>query len=83
MLLIAEIDHKAFHANIRNYNNALAFTSLRVAVDNSMWRPKGVHTFQILGELCHRIASLRPPPQGIPAFAQIYIYDSDLNVSLM
>jgi hypothetical protein len=75
--LNAELDHESFHANIRNYNNALAFTSLRVAVDHSVWGPKGIHTFRISGELCHRIGSLLPPPEGVPAFAQIYIYDSD------
>jgi hypothetical protein len=72
-----KLDHQSFHANIRNYNNALAFTSLGVAVDHSVWGPKGIHTFRISGELCRRIGSLLPPPEGVPAFAQIYIYDSD------
>jgi hypothetical protein len=43
--LNAKLDHESFHVNIRNYNNALAFTSLGVAVDHSVWGPKGIHTF--------------------------------------
>jgi hypothetical protein len=75
--LNAELDHQSFHANIRNYNNALGFTSLGVAVDHSVWGPKGIHTFRISSELCHRIGSLLSPPEGVPAFGQIHIYDSD------
>ena len=63
--------------NIRNYNNALAFTSLGVIIDHSVWGPKGIHTFRVCGELCHRIGSLLPAPDLQPAFAQIYIFDTD------
>ena len=66
-----------FRHNIRNYNNALAFSSLGVKRDMSVYGPQGVYTFRIQGQLCHLIGSLLPSPGTPPAFSQIYIYYSD------
>ena len=66
-----------FRRNIRNYNNAFAFSSLGVKTDPSVYGPHGIYTFRIQGQLCHRIGSLLLPPGKDPAFAQIYIYDSN------
>ena len=66
-----------FRQNIRNYNNAFAFSSLGVKRDLSVYGPQGIYTFRIQGQLCHRIGSLLPPPGKEPAFSQIYIYDSN------
>ena len=66
-----------FRQNIRNYNNAFAFSSLGVKQDLSVYGPQGIYTFRIQGQLCHHMGSLLPPPGKDPAFSQIYIYDSD------
>jgi len=55
----------------------LAFSSLGVTVDPSVYGPHGVFTFRIQGELVHRIGSLLPTDGQQPRFSQIYIHDSD------
>jgi hypothetical protein len=60
----------------QNYNNTFAFTSLGVSVNCSVYCPHAVYPFRIKGELCHRIGSLLPTPDGEPAFAQIYVFDN-------
>ena len=65
-----------FRHHIRQYNAALAFTSLRVEVDNSVNEGGGgPPTFRIHGELCHRLGSLFPCREDRPAYAQLYIYN--------
>jgi len=68
---------KLFRINIRNYNNVLAFTSLGVKIDHSVYGPGEVYTFRIQRELCHRIEYLLPAHADEPAFAQIYIFNAD------
>lgn len=71
---------KSFRANIRNYNNAFAFSSLGVHIDHSVYGPSGVYTFRIYGELIHRIGSLLPVSEDEPPhFSQIYVYDPDVQ----
>ena len=53
-----------FRRNIRNYNNAFAFSSLGVKRDLSVYGPKGVYTFRIQGQLCHLMGSLLSSHQG-------------------
>ena len=64
-----------FQDNIRQYNMALAFTSLGVKEDRLVNR-RGGWVFRISGELCHLIGSLRPHEDRPPKYAQLYIYDS-------
>lgn len=65
-----------FRDNIRQYNAALAFTSLGVKVDNTVnTGGGGPPTFRIHGELCHQLGSLFPRNGERPAYAQLYIYD--------
>ena len=65
-----------FRQHIRQYNAALAFTSLGVEVDNSINEGGGgPPTFRIHGELCHRLGSLLPRHGDRPTYAQLYIYD--------
>jgi hypothetical protein len=66
----------SFRNSIRNYNNALAFSSLGVKIDQSVAGQLGIYTFKIQGELVHRIGSLLPDPGEVPRFAQIHILDS-------
>ncbi len=55
---------------------ALAFTSLGVTEDRLVNR-RGGWVFRVSGELCHPVGSLQPEDGEPPAFAQLYIYDSD------
>ena len=66
---------KRFRDNIRQYNSALAFTSLGVKVDSTINAGGGPPTFRIHGELCHQLGSLLPRNGERPAYAQLYIYD--------
>lgn len=65
---------REFRANIRQYNAALAFTSLGVSIDNLL-PGAGPYVFRIHGELCHRIGSLLPAEGVPPQYAQLYIHD--------
>ena len=70
------IEAKEFRENIRNYNNALAFSSLGVKSDSSIYSANGIYTFRIHGEICHRISTLLPLDGDPTKFTQLYIYDS-------
>lgn len=65
-----------FRTLIRNYNNALVFSSLEVTIDQSIAGKSRIYTFKIQGELVHRIGSLLPHPGEVPCCAQIHILDS-------
>lgn len=66
---------KKFLENIRTYNNALAMTSLGVAVDETVNRGAGPYIFKIQGQLSHLAGSLLPQIPFAPKYAQLYIYD--------
>lgn len=67
-----------FRKNIRKYNQAFAFTSLGVAVDEDLANGRdGVYTFRIHGELCHRIGSLMPADGEPESYGQIYFLDAN------
>ena len=76
--LLDERDRRSteYHENIRQYNMALAFTSLGATEDRLVNR-RGGWVFRIFGELYHLVGSLQPEDGQPPAFAQLYIYDSD------
>jgi len=66
-----------FIANIRQYNSALAFTSVGVDVDDQAIQRSGPSSFRIHGALHHQMGGLMPPEGQRPAYAQLYIYDAD------
>lgn len=68
-------DALEFRENIRQYNSALAFTSLGVDVDHAINDGGGPRVFGIHGELCHRIGELAVADGRQPSYAQLYIYD--------
>ena len=68
---------KAFRDEIRNYNNALAMTSVGRQVDHSLNNGGGPWVFKLHGQLTHRIGSLLPRPVSTPSFAQLYVYDTE------
>ena len=68
-----------FCENIRQYNVALAFTSLGVKVDDTVNAGGGgPPTFCIHGELHHQLGSLLPRNGECPVYAQLYIYGSHI-----
>ncbi|XP_045821889.1 uncharacterized protein LOC123914761 [Trifolium pratense] len=68
-----------FLLNIRSYNNMFSFTSIggKIESDNSPGPPH----FVISGQNYHQIGSLVPLPGQRPKFAQLYIYDTENEVS--
>src|SRR6266850_1417228 len=71
--LLTHNNESGFHNHIRNYNQALAFTSVGRKVDNTLNRTGGgPYSFRLFGELIHQAGSLLPPPGKPPAWAQLY-----------
>ncbi len=66
---------KAFLQDIRQYNAALAFTSLAVKVDEAITNSSGPYCFRVSGELHHWMGSLLPQEEGKLSYAQLYIHD--------
>ena len=67
---------KSFREHIRNYNNALAMTSLGCKVDDKINRGgAGPYVFKVHGKLTHKAGSLLPAEGEQPKYAQLYIYD--------
>lgn len=58
---------------IRDYNNALTFTSMVAkGQDHDVAGPKGIFTFCLNGRLHHYVGSTWPKPEEKPCFSQIY-----------
>ena len=68
-------DPTEFRKKIRQYNNALAFTSLGVDIDDQAIQGSGPRSFRIHGSLHHLMGALIPPDDVQACFAQLYIYD--------
>ncbi|KAL1659253.1 hypothetical protein GGF50DRAFT_32126, partial [Schizophyllum commune] len=67
---------REFRHNVRQYNAALAFTSLGVRIDDSInTSGSAPYIFKIGGELCHRMGALLPSEGNQPRYTQLYIYD--------
>ena len=78
-LLLTEDDpiSKSFRDKIRNFNGALALTSVGRKLDDTYNRlGGGPYSFRLQGELIHQIGSLLPAEGDTPLYAQLYIYDS-------
>ena len=69
---------KRFRKNIREYNSALSFTSLKYSPDNrSALLGAGVNCFQIHGELYHLQGPLEPEAGQVARFSQLFLYDPE------
>ncbi|KAI0311386.1 hypothetical protein OF83DRAFT_1068932, partial [Amylostereum chailletii] len=66
-----------FRQFIRQYNCALAFTSLGVEIDHSVNNGRGPYVFKIRGGLRHLSGPLSPPEGMPPSFSQLYVYDPE------
>jgi len=74
----SESDAISFHKNIRRYNNVLACTSFGANIET--FQGQGISNFRIHGQVYHWIGSLLPEEGHQPAFAQLYIYDSEHEI---
>jgi len=81
--LFKGIDSRSAHfiSNLRSYNNMFAFTSLGGKVESEGNDGSGPPRFVISGQNYHRIGSLLPSEGQKPKFAQLYIYDTENEVS--
>jgi hypothetical protein len=71
----------SFFVNIRNYNNMFSFTSMGGKIDSGSNDGSGPPHFVVSGQNYHRLGSLIPNDGGRPKFAQLYIYDTDNEIS--
>jgi hypothetical protein len=72
---------KIFLENIRSFNSMFAFTSMGGTINNTINDGKSPPMFVMNGENYHQIGSLLPLPGRQPKFAQLYIYDTDNEIS--
>ena len=72
---------KKFRANIRIYNMIFSFTSMGGRVDRSINIGGGPYVFRLNGQNHHKIGSLLPPEGALPKFAQLYVYDTNNEVT--
>ncbi|XP_076959697.1 uncharacterized protein LOC143635851 [Bidens hawaiensis] len=68
---------KYFLKNIRSYNSMFSFTLMRGKIDTTINRGKGPFVFRLSGQNYHSIGSLQPEPGRKAKFSQLYIYDTD------
>ncbi|CAI9270649.1 unnamed protein product [Lactuca saligna] len=79
--LVTLFDQPEFLADIRAYNSMFAMTSFGAKVDESINIGYGPYVFKIEGRVYHRLGSYCPPPNERPQFLQMYIYDTENEVS--
>lgn len=67
--------------NIRSFNMVFSFTSMGERIDVSTNKGNVPLIFIMKGENYYRIGSLLPLPGNQPKFAQLYIYDTNNEIS--
>ncbi|XP_054819066.1 uncharacterized protein LOC129318368 [Prosopis cineraria] len=72
---------KSFHKNIRSYNNMFCFTSMRGQINHDLNNGGGPYTFVLTGQNYHRLGSLVPLLGASPVYSQLYIYDTDNEIT--
>ncbi|GJZ75930.1 hypothetical protein Tco_0640395 [Tanacetum coccineum] len=70
-----------FMEHIRAYNQMFAMTSFGAKVDDSVNMGRGPYVFKVSGQIYHWIGSLCPEEGYEPRFLQLYIYDTQDEVS--
>jgi hypothetical protein len=70
-----------FLSNVRSYNNMFSFTSMGGRVESRNNDGGGPPTFVISGQNYHRIGTLIPSEGQRPKFCQLYIYDTQNELS--
>ncbi|KAL7602055.1 hypothetical protein Lser_V15G21000 [Lactuca serriola] len=72
---------KHFMKNIRRYNSMFSFTSMGGKIDTSINRGNAPYIFRLGGQNYHSIGSLLPSKESNPKFSQLYIYDTENEIS--
>nr|XP_043633374.1 uncharacterized protein LOC122604555 [Erigeron canadensis] len=72
---------KDFIENIRQYNTMFSFTSMGGKIDHTYNKGGGPYNFRMHGQNYHSIGSLMPRTGQKPKFLQLYIVDTDNEVS--
>ncbi|XP_052621302.1 uncharacterized protein LOC111898559 [Lactuca sativa] len=72
---------KHFMKNIRRYNSMFSFTSMGGKIDSSINRGNAPYIFRLGGQNYHSIGSLLPAKGSEPKFSQLYIYDTDNEIT--
>ncbi len=70
-----------FFDHIRQYNSMFAITSMGAKINESINDGRAPYVFKISGQVCHRIGSLLPPQGHRPEYAQLYIFDTEHEIS--
>ncbi|XP_071713564.1 uncharacterized protein [Rutidosis leptorrhynchoides] len=70
-----------FMTNIRAYNQMFSMTSLGAHIDETINNRGGPYVFKISGQIYHWIGSLCPEDGELPKFLQLYIYDTEYEVT--
>ena len=68
-------DTTQFRKHIRQYNAALAFTSLGAKFNPDLLHGGGPYALCLMSGLYHRLGALLLPDNTDPCYAQLYIYD--------
>ncbi|KAL3627968.1 hypothetical protein CASFOL_028070 [Castilleja foliolosa] len=71
----------SFMENIRAYNNMFSMKSFGAQIDDAVNDGRGPYVFKVSGQVSHWIGSICPPASEAPRFLQLYIYDTDNEVS--
>ncbi|XP_058749869.1 uncharacterized protein LOC131622866 [Vicia villosa] len=74
-------ESKNYRNNIRTYNSMFSFTSPGKKFDTTYSKKGGPPTLRLHGQTCHRIGTLLPENGDRPQYAQLYIYDTDNEVT--
>ncbi|XP_021974686.2 uncharacterized protein LOC110869772 [Helianthus annuus] len=74
-------DSKFFLKNIRRYNSMFSFTSMGGKVDTKINKGNAPFVYRISGQNAHSMGSLLPKPGDQPKFSQLYIYDTENELS--
>ena len=83
--LLTSLDSEAkhFRTEIRKYNSALAFTSIKYTIDERLKQTLGgIQCFQIHGELFHLQGPLQDVDPISAQFAQLYFYDPEVATNI-
>ncbi|KAL3618575.1 hypothetical protein CASFOL_037657 [Castilleja foliolosa] len=70
-----------FMDNVRAYNNMFSMTSFGARIDDVVNDGRGPYVFKVSGQVSHWIGSICPPVGDGPRFLQLYIYDTDNEIS--
>ncbi|XP_022038828.1 uncharacterized protein LOC110941494 [Helianthus annuus] len=72
---------KFFQKNIRRYNSMFSFTSMGGKVDSTINKGNAPFVYRISGQNYHCIGSLKPSNGNQPQFCQLYIYDTENEIT--